>query len=329
MFEKGAIIFLYTLTPLHAGAGQELGFVDLPLQRERITGFPIIQASEIKGKLRSLAVLRPEQDDDWNKKVLVTFGPEKERASEHAGCISISDARVILFPVRSLKGVFGWVTCEQVLMRFRRDMGLIGEKYDFLEDFALSIGKVAVSEDSVLTLNDKVVFEQFTFSVEKDYQAEVKSLADKLRTCFPKDALPYPINNLSHRIAILPDDSFRYFVQYATEVVSRTALDTKTKVVKQGALWNEEYLPSETLLYALCLASKPRAPKESLPSSWKTNDKGPSAADVMEFVKEFAHGRYFQLGGDETVGKGMVAAFIYPYEKLSTEVSDGSSGGGL
>lgn len=312
MFEKGAIIFLYTLTPLHAGAGQELGFVDLPLQRERITGFPIIQASEIKGKLRSLAQLHPGQDDDWTKELLVTFGPEKERASEHAGCISISDARVVLFPVRSLKGVFGWVTCEQVLTRFRRDMGLIGEKYDFLKHFTLSTGEVAVSEDSILTLNDKVVFEQFTFSVNKGYQAEVKSLADRLRTCLPHEALSYPINSLSQRLAILPDDSFRYFVQYATEVVSRTALDTEKKVVKEGALWNEEYLPSETLLYALCLASKPRAPAQSLPNMWKTNDKSPSAADVIEFVKEFAHNRYFQLGGDETVGKGMVAAFIYP-----------------
>lgn len=311
MFEKGALLFLYTLTPLHAGAGQELGFVDLPLQRERITGFPIIQASEIKGKLRSLAALHPDQDNDWSMKVAVTFGPEKERASEHAGCISVSDARILLFPVRSLKGVFAWVTCEEVLARFLRDAKLVGEPpFDEIH-FQLSTGDVAVSGDSILDHNGKVVLEEFSFRVNAIHKDDVgKRLAQGLCRYLPKQGLHvHFVNNLSQRLAVLPNDSFRYFVQYATEVVTRTALETEKKVVKERALWNEEYLPSETILYALCLVSKPRAPKESLPSDW---GEDPSAKGVLDFVKELIHNRCFQLGGDETTGKGIVAAFMYP-----------------
>ena len=36
----------------------------------------------------------------------------------------MTDARLLAFPVRSLKGVFAWVTCPAVLERFHRDLQL-------------------------------------------------------------------------------------------------------------------------------------------------------------------------------------------------------------
>jgi CRISPR-associated protein Cmr4 len=49
VFEKAAMLFLYCETPVHAGTGTSLSIVDLPIQRERITGLPIVQASSLKG----------------------------------------------------------------------------------------------------------------------------------------------------------------------------------------------------------------------------------------------------------------------------------------
>ena len=37
-----SMLFLYVETPLHAGSGRGLGTVDLPIQRERATGYPMI-----------------------------------------------------------------------------------------------------------------------------------------------------------------------------------------------------------------------------------------------------------------------------------------------
>lgn len=45
-------LFLICETPLHAGSGSDLGIVDLPIQRERHTGFPEIEGSSLKGALR-------------------------------------------------------------------------------------------------------------------------------------------------------------------------------------------------------------------------------------------------------------------------------------
>ncbi len=54
MFKKALPFFIYVITPLHAGTGQELGIVDLPIQRERHTGFPKIEASGLKGSIREV-----------------------------------------------------------------------------------------------------------------------------------------------------------------------------------------------------------------------------------------------------------------------------------
>jgi len=60
VFEKAAMLFLYCETPVHAGTGTSLSIVDLPIQRERITGLPIVQASSLKGVLRAetLSILK-------------------------------------------------------------------------------------------------------------------------------------------------------------------------------------------------------------------------------------------------------------------------------
>jgi CRISPR type III-B/RAMP module RAMP protein Cmr4 len=57
MFQAACMLYVYAETPLHAGSGRGLGGVDLPIQRERVTGYPIVQASSLKGKLRAEAYL--------------------------------------------------------------------------------------------------------------------------------------------------------------------------------------------------------------------------------------------------------------------------------
>jgi CRISPR-associated protein Cmr4 len=61
MFDRAAMLFLYTETPLHAGSGTSLGIVDLPIQRERTTGYPMIQASGLKGCLRDAVDSDPQK----------------------------------------------------------------------------------------------------------------------------------------------------------------------------------------------------------------------------------------------------------------------------
>lgn len=48
---KTKLLYLFTRTPLHIGAGSSVGAIDQPIQRERHTGHPIIPGSSIKGVL--------------------------------------------------------------------------------------------------------------------------------------------------------------------------------------------------------------------------------------------------------------------------------------
>ena len=42
MKNNASILCLYAVTPCHAGSGASVGVVDLPIQRERHTNWPVI-----------------------------------------------------------------------------------------------------------------------------------------------------------------------------------------------------------------------------------------------------------------------------------------------
>jgi CRISPR-associated protein Cmr4 len=83
-------------------------------------------------------------------------------------------------------------------------------------------------------------------------------------------------------------------VLYATEVITRVRIDRKTKTVENGALWTEEHLPTDTLLYVPLYANKGR--------------KKHSQVDEQQVLDQIAalNNTHLQLGGDETVGRGIV-----------------------
>lgn len=288
MFEESKILYLYVESSLHAGSGTGLGVVDLPIQRERATGYPMIQASGIKGKLRAEANLLTAPADKG--KVETVFGPEST-ASDHAGALAAGDGRILLFPVRSLAGVFAWVTSEAVLARFARDAKVTDE---WAALGPMEEKKAYVAPDSDVVAGNQVVLEEFAFEAEQ--QEKVRAIAAWLAEhALPEaDAYNYWRAKLPRSLVILPENAFRDFTQFSTEVISRIRLDPEKKTVQRGALWTEEHLPADTLLYASMYASRAR------------NGQNLSATEVMDFVVNLNLPR-MQLGGDETVGRGLVA----------------------
>ena len=290
MFDKAAMLFLYTETPLHAGSGTSLGIVDLPIQRERTTGYPMIQASGLKGCLRDAA-------GHNSQKIDIVFGPDTQRASDHAGALSVGDARILLFPVRSLMGVFAWITSQNVLARFKREAEMAGLSVNWNPPAPPS-DSTALIQGNLLVANGKIVLEEFAFTAQTD--SNVEDIAKWLKeNALPKDTeYAYWRDTLEKRLVILPENAFRDFVQLSTEVIARVRIDDSTKTVAQGALWTEEHLPAETLLYATLFASKPRV--QNPPSDLQ------DAAAVLRFVQNAIDGKRLQLGGDATVGRGIV-----------------------
>src|SRR5690625_157993 len=115
MYTKSDIIFMYAETGVHVGGGDSVGAIDLAIAREKYTDFPFIPSSGVKGAIRSFF----DNSTKDKENIEVIFGPEIN-GSEHAGAAIFTDARILLFPVRSLKGVFTWITCPLVIERFNR-----------------------------------------------------------------------------------------------------------------------------------------------------------------------------------------------------------------
>ncbi len=314
MFKQAKILFLYTETPLHAGSGSSLGTVDLPIQRERHTSLPMIQSSGIKGKLRSAFSSNgsnSNNDDKSNtqrQKALIKaiFGPEGNESSEHAGALSPGDGRLLLFPVRSLAGVFAWITCPLVISRFVRDLKLANQSKNWrIEPGG---GQAIVPTGSSLLIDNAVVLEEFSFTAQTD-NPQVQDLADWLATnALPSSAeYQYWKDKLKKDLIVISDDAFKDFCQFSTDIVSRTKLSQETKTVQDGALWTEENLPADALLYTPLFACDPRIGKNNgIPTEVA------DAAAILRLVQTHItnyHSR-LQIGGNETVGRGIVATRI-------------------
>ncbi len=287
MFDATSLLYFYTETPLHAGSGTSVAWVDLPIQREAHTEYPMVQASGIKGALRDWASRRDPSN------VVAVFGPETDQADKHAGCLAVTDARILLFPVRAFAEAFAWVTCPNVLARFRRDAGLAGVE-GLPPVPAVGRFEARIPKGSGLAHNGAVLLEDMVFSPIED--EALAGWVEVLARALPDEG--FGADALARRLAVVSDGEFAGFVRFSTEVINRIRIDTETGTVAKGALWAEEHLPSETVLYALAMAGKPRTQSEALRTG----------KDVLDWLhtRVLDQGGVLQLGGDETVGRGLV-----------------------
>lgn len=283
------MLFMYVETPLHAGSGRGLGTVDLPIQRERLTDYPMVQASGLKGSLRAAARTAGMNETD----VFILFGPETDKASDHAGALAVGDARIALFPVRSLGGVFAYTTSCDVLARLKRSADLLNIPVDWSVPTEPP-GKALVTGDT-LQIKDSVVLEEFSYKADASETDNLKKIGQWIASrALPAAGYEYWADALQTRLCVLPQDAFRDFTRYATEVQTHVSLVAQTKTADEGALFTSESLPTDTVLYAPLMVSPSRRKQSELP-----------AEDVLaKFTSQNL--RHVQLGGDETTGQGMV-----------------------
>lgn len=308
MFQVAKPIFFTAETPLHAGSGDSLGIVDLPIQRERHTSFPKIEASTLKGSLRESfeGKFLKEYPNRNHPDVYRAFGPE-ESSSEHAGALGFTDAKLLLFPIKSMKGVFAWITCPKVLKQFSSDLKLsisqeLTGTIQVEDGFASTL-----SENNNLQIGDNFVLEEYTFKKGKTISLRINEteLSDWIANNFYEQG-SFWNNKIKKDILVLSDNDFKDFVNLSTEVITRTKINNETGTVDKGALFTEEYLPAESILYSLILSS------EEFVTSKNAKDKDykrKSAADIMSFFTKNLN-EVIQLGGNATLGKGLLRTKI-------------------
>lgn len=297
MFKKHAAVFFYAVSPVHMGAGQAIGVIDNPIQRERHTGHPCFAGSGIKGAVRHgfTAIGGDETVIDR------LFGPDAGNSDLYAGAISFGDAQLVALPVRSLRGGYVYATCPQALSRAQRLLGLIGVGVIWPALTEVAEGHCLLANPALLS-GDKLHLEAFeyTASVSQDLPEIAADLADKAMP--GSDGYSFFRDKLKTDLVVLSDTDFAYFAQNAMLVEPHVRINADTGTAEDGGLFYTENLPPESLLVAPLLASQTRTGKGD-------NNETPAEA-VMAQIKAVVDGKLLQIGGDVTTGRGLVIAKI-------------------
>lgn len=291
--ESVDLCVFYGLSPLHAGSGQALGAVDLPIQRERHTHWPHVQASGVKGALRdwfhryylASGPACSDTETDAEKLTKRVFGSEDgpEGAVGQAGAISVTDARLLAFPVRSNVAPFVWVTCPGVLGRLARDLALCSTN--------LGTRVIAPDDnDSYIAVNgnmkESMILEDLVVNPPKSASQET----EQLKTLF--SGLAPQIG----RLAVISDEHFTFLVTTATEIQPQIAIDFGTGTTKDGSLRYQELLPADSVLYCLVFFGPER----------KASKEDSLAPIAIRDCLKTAISSHIQMGGDMTLGRGLM-----------------------
>ena len=291
------LYWLHCLSPTHAGVGRGVGYIDLPIDRDGITGWPIIRGSSFKGvwadhhratnEARKLSPL-----------LKAAFGIAGDNDNSNAGALIPTDAKLVCLPVRSFRGTFAWTTsplCLQLLNRMATLAGvgnLPGVPGNLLDNHAhLSNETEATSllkEGSSLYLED--------LDLEAKSCATAAAWAKQI-SCwvFPND--PVWQKHFRQRFVVVSDMVFDFLSQTGTEVHTRVKISDDTKTVERGALWTEESLPTESILAGVIQCERVFLP----------NGTADASITGEQLIADFATKAVtLQIGGKASVGRGQV-----------------------
>jgi len=299
------LLYIFTRTPLHVGAGSSVGAVDQPVQRERHTGFPIIPGSSIKGVLRdyfrhrnngNLHVFFGESQKEGQERLEKEDKPAEElkKYQGSAGALGFSEAKLLLFPLRSAKGTFAMATSSLALSRYLRDLKSANCEIKTPTELPGEVEDLHCYAGESIKIKDQVVLEEYCFRAKKEnfpeeWAEHFSGLLDDSVLKASKD-----------RFVLLSDGDFSHFALNACQINTHVSIDPETGTNKNEALFNEETVPSETLFYS------PFHQMDRL-----SGDNG--------IFKELEKEKIIQFGGNSTTGLGFSTV------KINKNISEGET----
>lgn len=282
-----SICTFYAISPVHAGNGSSLAAVDLPIQRERHTNWPHVQASGVKGAMR--AHYRDYAED--KSLINFLFGYDKDDVAHHKsyysnrdkgdhfevkdnfpGAVAFSDAKLLAFPVRSNVAPFVWVTSPAVLKRLSND--LMFAKFSAIADIPTVTGENALSLAG--GISGEVILEDIVVNA-----INVEG-PNPLPPAFPT----------MDKLLLISDEVYKYIVESCTEIQTQIKINSETGTAQDHSLRYQELLPADSVLYAVVFFSS------------AVFDNALQAEAVRGHVEKVIN-NYLQIGGDETLGRGI------------------------
>ena len=265
MSTDSVVLSLYFETPLHASSGSIVGTIDQPVQRERTTQWPVIYASTIEGSLRTSYAQTAGE-----KAAKTLFGDEAD------GGLSVGDARLLLFPVRSSAAPFLWVSCPAVISRFRRDL----ERTVGIEiPAAPSVKNEEIVTSAMWNHGDSsLAAEDIVLKPRTGYDPS------KLFSVLPADGGAYDsfAKEVEASFGLVSDEVFGFLVRTGTEVRVAGGI-----LGSESSPSYDESIPSDTLFYAPVVGMGTREARSA------------ALASLVEGC-----GTHLRIGGGEQIGRG-------------------------
>jgi CRISPR-associated protein Cmr4 len=280
---ENRILFLLAESPIHAGdKPQKQGDIDLPIQKESATGYPVVRGSTVRGSLRHVARSKALAVEEL-------FGSEPESEERKPGIIDVSDFHLLLYPVRTLSGLFAWITTPFLFQHLKRSLDICGSAEKIT--VPSSDDKIRVASGSKLLVKGKLSLEEAVFPASESPELAALGLWIARKALPEQDSYNYLKGMAITNLALVPDEVFQKLLPLVIAVFPRIRIDPVTGIVAEGALWNTEYLPSETLLCG----------------TFRVKDESKTPESVKKLI-EVMRSSWFQIGGNAGIGMGIVSS---------------------
>ncbi|GAB3479004.1 type III-B CRISPR module RAMP protein Cmr4 [Nocardiopsis coralliicola] len=310
MTEKNSLeflLYLYTESPLHAGGPEPDSWIDLPIQREAGTGYPVVWGQSLKGALRAQARREWDSSADVSTVFGTASGDDDVPGDTAAGSLTVGDAQLVAMPVPTLQRTFAWATSALALGRLHRkyryllrgtEQNLPASPDNPELGKALSLSAAWVHQNQILG----------PYAVHVESGADHPGLADWARAIAAdglggsfsaegadaEEPLDYFARRFAEDLLLVDPTVMSGLLRECTEQAVRVSLDPGTKTVQAGP-FTSEYLPAESVL-AATLTLRLRG------------DDSAERARMHGLVRTLLHDAPIQIGGDETLGKGLTWA---------------------
>ncbi|MEM4620985.1 MAG: type III-B CRISPR module RAMP protein Cmr4 [Desulfurococcaceae archaeon] len=294
MYSDARLLYVRAYTPLHVGVGRgEEAYVDLPIQRDEY-GYPVIWSSSFKGAIKANLDSNAKQH----------LGSEPGVSPSKPSAAVFLDARLLLIPVRVINKVWAYATSINMLNTFNKYIEVINsmnkQKQDKLNQLNLSTISRILREKPVVSKGD-LVYNGKVMVNEIEFKAEI--IENILETTGLADILHQEIKNLveDRGLIILPDkDNIDIRIINRSIVIQYRVRLGKEKVVEEGALWNEEYVPMESVFASVILCRN---------AKYENVEK--DASQVCNDVVSQLDNRFIYVGGKESIGKGLIKLYVF------------------
>jgi CRISPR-associated protein Cmr4 len=251
------------------------------IAREAHTDLPYMSGGGIRGRIRAST---PKE------KQKILWGNTIEDVQQHGdsnltqGTLWIGDAAILWFPVPSLSHGIVWITSPFLLRRWLR---LYNNSLPLPQPNSFSGGN-----RSPLYLKDAIfqASELNTWSNQKDYIPQGN-----------------PISETIDHALILSDKDCKVLIQTSLWQQVRVNLGEDKTLAENAGFRYEEAIPPETLMY--------------FPWGTTTTANGNSQNACAELKQIFSQQKFWQFGGQESLGRGLVELWTPELTQSPTQIS--------